>query len=316
MFRAAMSEDIDRIENRLDTQTKTVEALAATVETHDTTVSSLEKQMQSLLQKAPEVVWPRPAAAAVGSAASTTGSSASCAPPAAFDASGSRGPGWQPRLLYIRGWSPYGSAANTRIGREEVELLDTKVRAALGDAAAALDLLPPFAANHQLQYRVRGADIFEVKRGLVEALRRHDVQARGCSLRVVLEQSADRKRDYGLYARARDRLFSDSAISREHIAECERGLKLYSKGTWELLGHPTVSGWRWLPEAFVAASLPLPSFLVGDAGGAPQHGEKRRLEDGGGDRQLVDGEEQAAAAATTAADADMDQDAEAGVQSS
>lgn len=66
------------------------------------------------------------------------------------------------------------------------------------------------------------------------------------------------------------------------LHETERGLELYSRGSWELLGHPTRTGWQWLAAAFLRASLPLPSVLgCSDEANGPRQAEQRRLEEGG-----------------------------------
>lgn len=54
------------------------------------------------------------------------------------------------------------------------------------------------------------------------------------------------------------------------VAECGRSLKLYSRKSWEVLGEPSPTGWRWVRDGFVKAKLDPPSFL----GPAPASSEK------------------------------------------
>lgn len=86
-----------------------------------------------------------------------------------------------------------------------------------------------------------------------------------------------------MIATERDLLFRDPEVARSTVAEYERGLKLHSRGSRELLRHPTPTGWEWFAAAFCRASLPLPSFLGcgGDADG-PKQGQKRHLEEWAG----------------------------------
>lgn len=105
-------------------------------------------------------------------------------------------------------------------------------------------------------------------------------------LRVVLEQSASRKRDYAQLATAKDLIGSDNFVPLAKIVLCERSFRMYSGGSWEVLGRPSEEGWRWDVAAFLRAGLPLHAFLRssrspeadGDAQQPPQQqGAKRRL---------------------------------------
>jgi len=126
-------------------------------------------------------------------------------------------------------------------------------------------------------YKVRGsAPASVLKQKIMDAMHRHDIRVHGKELRVVLEQSAERRRDYAQFSKPKDALMEEV---------CQKSLRLYSKGTWELLGKPSEQGWQWHARSFQVAGVGLPSSL-GGGGGVPEgQGAKRRLGAEGADER-------------------------------
>lgn len=97
---------------------------------------------------------------------------------------------------------------------------------------------PPFAANHQTKYRMRGGDIFDVKRELAAALSSQGITVRGCRLLAVLEQSADRKCDYGKTRRLQGVVCGRPGRQGHDRRARAQPQPLYSCGSWEWFGQP------------------------------------------------------------------------------
>lgn len=119
--------------------------------------------------------------------------------------------------------------------------MDTKIWAAAGTLGHSLDLLPLFAASHAT-YKIREGNSFDSKRELGEVLTSLGMVVHGKPLRIVFEQSSERKRDYGVYAAARKWLFSDSQVARSTTAESERSLELCRCGICFFCGQPSSAG--------------------------------------------------------------------------
>lgn len=216
---------------------------------------------------------------------------------------------WNPRLLYIRGWSPFGSPSSSKISASEADLLDSKIKLATGALYDDMSYLTPHAANHQITHRILDADVHELRRALAQAFEKHGLSVHGKKIRIVLEHSPERRRDYSQYMDAESQLYSDpemDSASPDRIFECQRGLKFYAAGTWQVLGEPAAHGWIWNRSSFIAAKLRIPSFLGGgsqhdnqgengtnnskDAERTGRAGENRhRVEEGGGEAEGAEG---------------------------
>lgn len=206
-------------------------------------IKNLKQQMAaSIGPPAPPPTWPTSGSKPTSPTASTTDR-------------------WMPSMLFVRGWSPYGSAPSTKVSREEINLLDEKLRAAVGPLSKHYDLVPPYAANHQLAYRVKNINIYDAKTALSTAIDSDRIEVHGQTLKVGLEQSVERKRNYAQFQSAIKQLHSDPGYA-DHIVECGRSLKLFAKKSWEVLGEPAPSGWVWHRSGFIDAKLELPCFLV------------------------------------------------------
>lgn len=125
----------------------------------------------------------------------------------------------------------------------------------------------------------------------VGVLSANNINVHDKELRVVLEQSVTRKRDYSLFETAKDLIGGDNFVPLAKIVLSERSLRMYSGGSWEVFGRPSEEGWRWDVAAFLRAALPLPAILRSsrspEADGdvqqpPPQQGAKRRLAEAAG----------------------------------
>lgn len=172
-------------------------------------------------------------------------------------------PQWSPRMLYLRGWAPYGCPTSHNISREEAAALDLKVRKALGPVADQLESLPPYVCNHQISFRIVDDAILgahEVKRKLSEAVAGAQISVRGHEVRVVAEQSPQRRHEYTLFAAALEELKGEPELAGRWEAD-GRSLRVYATKTWQELGKPGPSSWQWSRASFDEANIPLPSFL-------------------------------------------------------
>lgn len=108
---------------------------------------------------------------------------------------------------------------------------------------------------------MEGSDLEKIKTSIV--------LVRGQPLKVMLEQSLQRRTEYGQYARPLDQLREETEAEAHKWEPCGRTLRTYAEPTWQELGKPGPNGWEWNAAVFTEAQLPTPSFL------APSVGEPR-----------------------------------------
>lgn len=199
------------------------------------------------------------------------------------------------RMPDFRGWSPYGARPSNSIKNITVELYDYM---SYGDV-----------------------DMYELRTDLTILLERNEITVHGKAVKLELEQSCESNIQYAQFMEARDRLRDDDddVCDDDYLAsftDCQRSLRLFSAGSWEVLGGLGPHGWTWNRDAFTKSGTRLPSFLSADGGDnhqinstdddddardAGRGGEKRRSDDhvGGDDRQDRQPESSAAEGAVT-----------------
>lgn len=105
---------------------------------------------------------------------------------------------------------------------------------------------PPYAANHQTSYRIAShIDIYELRTSLTILLESNGITAHGNAIKLMLEQSNQRKRDYAQFMKARDRLSDDLVCDDGYFfsfTDFQRSLRLFSTGSWRVLGGPGPNG--------------------------------------------------------------------------
>lgn len=143
--------------------------------------------------------------------------------------------GWVPRTLFVRGWAPFGCPTSQKISKEEALLSDNKVRAVSGAVCDDLVSLPGYVCNHQIAYRLKEGcprSLYDIKADLAARLEAGGVLVRGLPLRVVAEQSPQRKLEYGQYARALDETRAEPDLARKWV-EDGRTLRVYASPSWQ-----------------------------------------------------------------------------------
>lgn len=151
-------------------------------------------------------------------------------------------------------WLPF---RNQDLG-SEADLRDAKIKLAAGDWFDFMSYLPPYAANHQITYRIADTDIHDLRRSL------NQLFDHGKPIRIVLEQPAERKRDYSQFMDARSQFHEGPEVGAtmlSSVSECQRSLKFSAVGTWQVLGEPGAQGWSWQPNSLVQAKLRDLAFL-------------------------------------------------------
>lgn len=98
---------------------------------------------------------------------------------------------WSPKILFLRGWSPFGSS--------------TKAREAKGNATSQFDLLPPCACNRHIGYRIR-SDIRDIEAALTRTIQNNSITAHVKGIGIPMEQPAQRKQESGQYEQAFEQL--------------------------------------------------------------------------------------------------------------
>lgn len=96
-------------------------------------------------------------------------------------------------------------------------------------------------------------------------LERHEIVVHGKSVEFILKQSSECKRDHAQFMEARNRLFGELVGDDAFLAsltESQRSLRLFSTGSWEVLGEPGPLGWKWHAGTFSNARFRVSSFLV------------------------------------------------------
>lgn len=82
---------------------------------------------------------------------------------------------------------------------------------------------------------------------------------------------------------ARAQLHEDPEVDANMLAcvsGCQRSLKFYAVGTWQVLGEPGPHGWCWHPSSFVQAKLRVPAFLC-DSSPEAAEGEAKESDPAG-----------------------------------
>lgn len=103
--------------------------------------------------------------------------------------------------------------------------------------------------------------MYDWKEKLLDAIRKDNLQVRGNALKVMVEQSPQRKVEYSQYAKAVEMLREERDLAEQSWEPCGRTLRIYAAPGWQELGKPGVRGWEWNREAFVQAQMVLPAFL-------------------------------------------------------
>lgn len=129
---------------------------------------------------------------------------------------------------------PPTAPPSTKIRRGEAELLDTEIKNIAGKLYDFTSFLPPWVANQQLSYCTSNDyDVFEVRRDLNIVLDCHEITVHDKSVNIVLEQSSERKRDYGKSMGVHGRLFNHLVCDEVFLAfctECQMLLRLFITG--------------------------------------------------------------------------------------
>lgn len=135
----------------------------------------------------------------------------------------------------------------------------------MGPHERFLSGVPPYVCNHQLCCRVRDDSphsVYDWKEKLLDAIQKDNLQVRRNPLKVILEQSPQRKVEHGQYARAIEMLREEKDLSPRSWEPCGRTLRVYTAPGWQELGKTSAQGWVWDRSAFEQAQLRMPSFLA------------------------------------------------------
>lgn len=104
--------------------------------------------------------------------------------------------------------------------------------------------------------------VYEWKDIILDRLRAHNLLVRFQTLKVMEEQSPQRKSEYIQYARALELLRAEADIEPHRYETCGRTLRIYAAPTWQELGEPSAHGWEWNTSGFIDAQMAMPSFLA------------------------------------------------------
>lgn len=230
--------DHNHINERLDATDARVRALEETVE---------------LIQRRSTTTSP-PSSPAPSSATSTA-TAASATRSWAEDASGTPAPsssaasgrssrsegGWQPSMVLLRGWAPFGPPNSANIARAEHAELGQALREMLPEPfQAQREFLPPYLLNHQLAIRSRGRGgaCRDVRDCTGEGIDNRHVEVRGVR-RVPGTKGAGHR----LLRRPAGLGGLDAGADYESR---KRSLNVYFKGDFVLLGEASSAGcWIW-----------------------------------------------------------------------
>lgn len=255
MFERAMASDIARLDERMDKGELQMPGVVAKVEkrfqksAENARFQKLETQTEKLSEEQPGMSKVAQGTAAPSSAASTTSMwwrpTATASPPLSARVSPSASTGSKtPHLFHFRGWSRDGAPPSTIISRVDSELFNDKIHNIAGELFMAMSFLLPCVANHQISYRISvGVDLSELCKDLTALLEDDGMRVHGEAVKHMLEQSIERERYYTQFMDARDLLRGGPLFDEGCIAsftECQRGLRLFRTGTWEILASPSL----------------------------------------------------------------------------
>lgn len=208
LFKQAIREEgLPRKDDFVSLETRVDEKLSASKAEIEDQMGALPRQVDRTVEALASKVSKFESRLSSGSGASSTTSAGS---PTWADRPKSsqidRSSGWVPRTLFIREWGPLRLSD---IPENLDLLLDDKVRVVCGSVCDDLVSLPGYVCNHQIAYRLKDASprsLYDIKADLAARLEAGGVWVRGQPLRVVVEQSPQRKLECGQFARALDEI--------------------------------------------------------------------------------------------------------------
>lgn len=188
----AKAHQIDEIKQET-TQTKDkVEAVEARVAIVEDKMSSFEERLKRLEQGAP---------AAHGSRGTATPCS---------QRSGGDDTGWRPRIVHLRGWSPFRAGPESKIGRDQAKVLQAAVTAAMSaEWVERVRWLQPSVRSRAVSAELLLVEnISEVKK-LADynvTMTRANIKVRSCPARAVVETNPKRRHHLRLWHQSREML--------------------------------------------------------------------------------------------------------------
>lgn len=166
------------------------------------------------------------------------------------DTTASSGNEWAPRLIVVRGWAAWGCGPDDKLKKEEAKEVATRLlQLCPPDLAQSLQLLPPFALNHALSFKVcDGTDVRRRADDLQSVVARTCFKVRGQPVRAGPETSPERRRMYALFFSQMRSL--EAACPGAGVWEaCTRGMAFYRLPQWTLPGRVEKStaepSFRW-----------------------------------------------------------------------
>ena len=157
-----------------------------------------------------------------------------------------------PSRIFVRGWAPYGSSTTSRINEAAAIQLQEKVLQLLPQARRHhLEAEKPYFSNYQVAFRIKDPDLRRdtaMLRDWREALEASPIHIRGNEIKISMEASPLRKKQYQGFVQAKRLLEEKDKQDITHA--CGRTCTIYHK---ESLATLWSYGGGWDSE--VAASI-------------------------------------------------------------
>lgn len=189
---------------------------------HEARFEELEKRLQ-LLELAPAQTSARPPRTSTGSSTSASSRRDHAAE-------------WQPRLVLVRGFAPYGAGPEKNIRKSEIGAVQGAILQCCDERLrSVLEPCQGYALNHNVAFRVPPTEDARATADLVDKrLQAKSFKVRGCSVRASAETHPSRRRACAKYYAIIVSL-RRLRVEGKDYEPCARGLAAYRLPTWGTL---------------------------------------------------------------------------------
>lgn len=137
---------------------------------------------------------------------------------------------------------PFACLTHQTISREEAASLELRIRRLVGaQASFSVPPLPRMSATTRTASRPRTLSVYEWKDLLAEKIKQNILLVCGHPLKVMLEQSPQRRAEYSQNTKALGQHKQEIEIDAHKWEPCGRALRIYAAPTWQESNNPALT---------------------------------------------------------------------------